>query len=354
MGGQGLWPAFWLYEYNNSGGGGDEIDIFETKQECPYYIHTDLHPYGSFQVPWNSSNVGGWHLLNGPTTGSFNTYRAVWEPGGFVQFSINRSVIESTWPINYISRMTLIANVAVGTFTNQVSAGCPTVGFEHAPNNTTVFPSSMDIEYIRIWKPLYCTQNVVLCNYPTGLIDDESITGNTVQIGNFNCVNNIVTYYNGMQLDIAAISEINFVGETSIDGAMYARIVSCPNPPQNRSNESGLSGFIDSEEYNEEIGLAITNENNLNVTNDPLNSNYEVSPNPSLSVFAIQFYNTIIELPRDINAINVFNLIGESVLFNYSFEQGKLNIDLSNQKAGVYLLKIQVNQTFYQIKLNKL
>ena len=45
---------------------------------------------------------------------------------------------------------------------------------------------------------------------------------------------------------------------------------------------------------------------------------------------------------------------GESVIFNYTFEQGKLKINISNQKAGVYLLKIQINQIFYQVKLNKL
>jgi beta-glucanase (GH16 family) len=142
--GSGLWPAFWLYGGNPN----DEIDFMELKGEKEDQIHVDVHcpdncdgkRKGPFRI---QKDWGGWVQVSGNLTKDWNIISGIWMPG-YVTFYVNGD------PVGYFegdfkNSMNLIANIAVA-----VNGG----PFKPGPDEKTSFPAKMEIDYIRVWKPL--------------------------------------------------------------------------------------------------------------------------------------------------------------------------------------------------------
>ncbi len=137
--GQGLWPAFWLLGQNInevSWPACGEIDVME---------HVNNNDYINGTLHWNQNG----HQYNGST--------ASFDPNTFHQYMIEWDETKIQWFIDGINFKTvnitsnsmsafhepffIILNLAVGGL------------WPGSPDNTTLFPSEMLVDYIRYYQP---------------------------------------------------------------------------------------------------------------------------------------------------------------------------------------------------------
>jgi beta-glucanase (GH16 family) len=147
--GKGIWPAFWMLGDNigNPNVGWPqcgELDIMET-------VGTDTsHNYGSAHGPGYSGGnplTGGYTYPGGSLTDGFHVFSLEWEPN-VVRWYVDGTLFETktsadvppgtTWV--YDHPFFVILNVAVGGT------------WPGSPDGTTVFPQTMKVDYVRIYK----------------------------------------------------------------------------------------------------------------------------------------------------------------------------------------------------------
>ncbi|MGH9091930.1 MAG: glycoside hydrolase family 16 protein [Acidimicrobiales bacterium] len=124
--GQGLWPALWMIPENDSWP--PEIDALETigADEGYYSYHP---PTGNGESSGSAiSDISGWH-----------TYGLDWEPGSITWYVDGVQVARVTNDVP-TTAMYLIMNLAVGG------------DWPGSPNASTQFPSSVNIDYVRVWQ----------------------------------------------------------------------------------------------------------------------------------------------------------------------------------------------------------
>jgi len=139
--GKGLWPAFWLLPIDKSWP--PEIDVMEffgDVNEKGEGGLTKIH-YASHAIEKGKS-CGEWADMGVDLTVEFHTYGVKWEPSGFIFYFDDKPY--ATCPTNTDANqpMYLVANLAVG------GAG----SWPGEPNSATVWPSEMNIDYIRAYK----------------------------------------------------------------------------------------------------------------------------------------------------------------------------------------------------------
>ena len=128
--GQGFWPALWLLPENGSWP--PEIDALEVVGAQPDVATGTYHePDGTSQghdvvIPGLSS--GGWH-----------TFGVDWEPGSITWYIDGKARYSSTTDVTSLP-MYLVMNLAVGGT------------WPGPPNASTPFPSSFNIDYVRVWQ----------------------------------------------------------------------------------------------------------------------------------------------------------------------------------------------------------
>jgi beta-glucanase (GH16 family) len=147
--GQGLWPAFWLLG-NDIGRigwpGCGEIDIMENIGKEPSMVHGSLHGPGySGDRDYTSEDKfpGGVHFFD-----DFHVFAIEWEPKA-VRFFVDQELYATFTPARLPAGMKwvfdhpffVILNVAVGG------------DWPGPPDSTTVFPQTMLVDYVRVYKP---------------------------------------------------------------------------------------------------------------------------------------------------------------------------------------------------------
>jgi beta-glucanase (GH16 family) len=147
--GQGIWPAFWLLGEDIGSVGWPkcgEIDIMENVGKEPGVNHGSLHGPSSANATSDLTETttlpAGQKLSD-----DFHVYAAEWEPGA-VRFYLDANLYATftpaqwpaggTWVFNH--RFFLILNVAVGG------------DWPGPPDGTTVFPQTMLVDYVRVYK----------------------------------------------------------------------------------------------------------------------------------------------------------------------------------------------------------
>jgi len=141
--GQGIWPALWMLGANISTVSWPacgEIDIMELLGQDPSTVYGTVH--------WNDNGhvmQGGSHsLAGGKFSDSFHLFSLIWGPNHF-QWLIDNQ------PYLYLSKSSVSAfpfdlpqffifNVAVGG------------NWPGSPDDTTVFPQNMIVDYIRVYQ----------------------------------------------------------------------------------------------------------------------------------------------------------------------------------------------------------
>jgi len=150
--GNGMWPAFWTLG-NDFGSAGwpqcGEIDIMEVRGTQPYGSNAALHGPG---YSGNSDLKGRYALPDsGPKiSDDFHTYAIEWEPG-VVRFYVDNNLFQTHTPADipvdagpnakwvYDHPFFILLNVAVG-------------GSYAGPPTGTVFPQTMLVDYVRVYK----------------------------------------------------------------------------------------------------------------------------------------------------------------------------------------------------------
>lgn len=133
--GQGLWPAFWMMAQDRVWP--PEIDILEILGDTPQIAHMTLH-YGVKNVNHDTSGS----YWKGPDfSGDFHTFAVHWQPEGIIWYidGVERFRVTENLPNK---PMYLILNLAVGG------------RWPGAPDTTTRFPATFDIDYVRVWQPI--------------------------------------------------------------------------------------------------------------------------------------------------------------------------------------------------------
>ncbi|NNE45962.1 MAG: glycoside hydrolase family 16 protein [Rhodothermales bacterium] len=147
--GQGFWPAIWLLPTDGTYGGwaaSGEIDIMEAQGQAPRTVLGTLH-YGD-TFPNNQSSGGAYSLPSGFFTDSFHTFVLEWSEGRMLwyvddvpyQVQTEWNTVSAPFPAPFDQRFHLLLNVAVGG------------NFVGAPDGTTTFPQSMEVEYVRVYQ----------------------------------------------------------------------------------------------------------------------------------------------------------------------------------------------------------
>jgi beta-glucanase (GH16 family) len=145
--GNGLWPAIWMLPTGPHHGPwprSGEIDIMEIVGKAPSELHGTIHSGNA----WNDT---GYHTSvyrkpEGDFSEAFHTYAVEWEPGEIRwyvdELCYGRATPEDLapyhWPFD--APFYLIMNVAVGG------------GWAGAPDETTVLPARLEIEYVRVYQ----------------------------------------------------------------------------------------------------------------------------------------------------------------------------------------------------------
>ncbi len=147
--GQGLWPAIWLLPSESVYGGwaaSGEIDIMEARGQSPSTVLGTLH-YGA-TFPNNQSSGDAFTLPSGTFTDTFHTFVLEWTEGRMVwlvddtpyQVQTEWSTTAAAFPAPFDQDFHMLLNVAVGG------------NFVGSPNGSTVFPQTMEIDYVRVYQ----------------------------------------------------------------------------------------------------------------------------------------------------------------------------------------------------------
>jgi len=150
-GGQGLWPAFWLFPQDEAYGGwaaSGEIDIVEAVNlggSGGNEVYGTIHFGDSFP---NNAEAQGALTVARDATAEFHVYAVEWDVGEIrwyvddVLYAVqnNWSTTAAPFPAPFDQSFYILLNVAVG-------GNWP--GF---PASDTVFPVSMEVDYVRVYS----------------------------------------------------------------------------------------------------------------------------------------------------------------------------------------------------------
>jgi len=144
--GQGYWPAIWMLPTDNVYGGwpkSGEIDIMEYLGNEPNKVLGTIH-YGHDFWRFNSQTLS---LDSGTFADEFHTFTVLWTED-CIQFQMDginvgepntrSTVLPTTYPFD--QKFHLLLNVAVGG------------NLPGPPSPNTVFPQSMEVEYVRVYQ----------------------------------------------------------------------------------------------------------------------------------------------------------------------------------------------------------
>ena len=150
--GQGMWPAFWLLGANCGDGTADtevwpncgEIDIMEYRGQDPTVVHGSVHGPG---YAAGNAITKTYALENDRFDTGFHVFGIEWTPGYINYYvddvlynQITRQQVEEKGTWVFDQPFYIIINLAVGG------------NFIGAPNEETVFPQTMLIDYVRVYS----------------------------------------------------------------------------------------------------------------------------------------------------------------------------------------------------------
>jgi beta-glucanase (GH16 family) len=234
---QGFWPAFWMLGNNIVTDGWPacgEADIQER-----------IDAAGTPQ-DWNQGSIHGtgfglgtkYNFPSGQTAATWHTYGMIWQPGS-IQYYVDdptkpyatytpaslSSLPGAVWPFDSGNALFFIVNLAVGG------------NWPGSPNNTTPFPSSTLVDYIRVYSygdPAPAITTLVPSSLQVGAAPQRlSIKGSgfrTSSTVTFNGIVHPATFIGSTQLTISlTASDLATTGTFPV-------IVTNPAPGEGRSN----------------------------------------------------------------------------------------------------------------------
>jgi beta-glucanase (GH16 family) len=145
--GQGMWPAFWMLG-NNLGTvswpGSGEVDIMENIGKEPSTVHGTIHGPGYSGM----NGIGSpYSLPSGKFSDDYHLFAVEWQPN-VIRFYVDDKLYATRTPADlpagtswvYDHPFFIILNLAVGG------------SWPGNPDNTTVFPETMLVDYVRVYQ----------------------------------------------------------------------------------------------------------------------------------------------------------------------------------------------------------
>ena len=220
--GQGLWPAFWTLGANIddvSWPECGEIDIME-------HVSNEYMTHGAVHWENNGHSYTGNGVNTDPT--QFHVYGIVWEENlirwyldgvQFFQFSIQAA---NNTDDAFRHPMFLLLNMAIGG------------NWPGYPDGTTPFPSSMFVDYVRVYQPatpsdVASVDASAIEVYPNPATNELTIEG-TLQGGECSildatgkCVQIVSCSDNNTRIDLSALAVGNYTLEYTVGGQRITR-----------------------------------------------------------------------------------------------------------------------------------
>ena len=151
--GKGMWPAFWMLGANidtNPWPNCGEIDIMENKGRTPTVVSAALHGPGYWGANPEGSNPAfkEYDFENERVDTKFHIYGMEWGPEYinfyvddvlYKQFTPEDEKITGPWVFDQ-GPFFMLMNLAIGG------------NFDGPPNEETVFPQTMIVDYVRVYK----------------------------------------------------------------------------------------------------------------------------------------------------------------------------------------------------------
>ena len=196
--------------------------------------------------------------------------------------------------------------------------GCDWSGLP--PNNTTPFPSSFDIDYIRIYKRTNPTRDVEICaqNHDKG----DYYTGRNITIGG--CP---LTLDSNQTIMVVATSSVTVLPDFEIsNGAVFDAMV------------GGIQRETSSIRENRgDLGSIIDRGSPYDSTDNSASDIIRVFPNPSSGNITISLTQPLYSY----SSIRIVDIRGNTVYLMTDFKNNKTNL-ISLQK-GVYYIIVEMN-----------
>lgn len=137
--GKGIWPAIWMMPTDNAYGGwpaSGEMDIMELLGHQPAKVYATVH----WSSGGNQQQGGSKTLASGTFADDFHTFAYEWEVGAQRWYIDDVLYFSTARGQPFDKRFYLILNVAVGG------------GWPGNPDATTVFPTDMSVDFVRVYK----------------------------------------------------------------------------------------------------------------------------------------------------------------------------------------------------------
>ena len=205
--GQGFWPAFWLY------GNGEEIDIFEFSSNEQNRHLTTIHKWyddgGHEFCPenWesNTSFANDFHIFSL----EWDEFVLIFRVDGVVKriifnyynilgqsFGNYQSITDGPY-----TRFALFPSNPQSMILNLAIPGANS-NFGDPELTPTIFPSSLDIDYVKVYKKTNPNRDIRLCDYNSSMVNNY--TGKTINVAG-DCH---VVISDGENLELIACDEI--------------------------------------------------------------------------------------------------------------------------------------------------
>ena len=189
--GKGFWPAFWTFvgEHLPDRHNAAEIDIFEMLGTRPSTIMgTNLH-IGYCNCDVNECSCEylndpmcpgvnpeilchGLHVEIPEYAGTYHTYAVEWSPTKIIWY-VNGNMVRNSPNPGIVDPVRIILNLAITPWTQ--------------PDRTTPFPSSMHVDYVKLYRLEFDTTRIDTCIYD---FSQPSVTVKSdISIGGDSCVN---------------------------------------------------------------------------------------------------------------------------------------------------------------------
>ena len=190
--GQGFWPAFWFY--GNEG----EIDVFEFMGDYPHRPYMTIHKW-----PNNGQHIqcSSHQTFDEDFSEDFHVFSLEWDEFKLIYRIDNEIVrIDYRYIYNNFNNLAYLYDCSqlvsgfysrnpyfpenAQTLRLSFAISSDTCGLQgaHAPNNQTVFPSSFDIDYIRIYKKNNSNSTIQKCDFQN--IESNVLTADTIIFSN--------------------------------------------------------------------------------------------------------------------------------------------------------------------------
>ena len=350
--GQGLWPAFWMF------GNGGEIDIFEFNASNPQKHYMTIHTWPENNGAHESCSTN-W-TNNSSFADDFHTFSMEWDEYKIVFYvdGIEKRIdykyfdilghglydcfhqttgIYRENPLFPEHAQPLIINLAIANDNNEI--------FGPAPNGQTPFPSTLEVDYVKVYKKKNPSKDISISSF-----DEKSsdyYTGKTISVtGNVSCS----TIANGDIKNLIACDSVTlYPGFTAEEGGGVDVRVTQGSRMQPKMNADGKIYTIEKESqldylmeenYDEEGSInKITNEVKegcqwSSVSLIGPERLVEVYPNPNMGNFQIRLNSN----PRQYQCVQVVDSKG-MVIYSIDHPISQILDVTTGNMVGVFFVK---------------